>query len=77
MNRLAFLPLALLASPALAHFGDHTAMSLREIFDHVFETDHIVFAAIAVLTGIFAYRAGKKAGACQQVEKSRNERGGV
>lgn len=66
MNRLAFIPLALLATPAFAHFGDHTGMSLREVFDHVFETDHIVFAAIAVLTGILAYRAGKKAGQREQ-----------
>lgn len=71
MNRLAFAPLAftLLATPALAHFGDHTALSLMALAEHVFETDHIVFAAIAVLTGVLAYRAGKRAG--------RNERGDV
>jgi hydrogenase/urease accessory protein HupE len=67
MNRLAFLALSLLATPALAHQGNHTHLDLAALAAHVFETDHIVFAAIAVLTGIFAYRAGKRAG--------RNERG--
>lgn len=61
MNRLVFLPLVLLASPALAHQGDHTHFDWAGLFAHFFETDHIVFAAIAALTGVLAYRAGRRA----------------
>ena len=61
MKKMFFVPIFLLTTPALAHFGDHTAMSLMALAGHVFETDHIVFAAIAVVTGIVSYRAGRKA----------------
>ena len=61
MKKLAVLPIVLLNFPALAHQGDHAGMTLREIVSHVFETDHIVFAAIAVITGILCFRAGRRA----------------
>lgn len=61
MKKLAFLPLAFFSFPALAHQGDHTGMTMWEIVEHVFETDHIVFAAIAVVTGIVCFRAGRRA----------------
>jgi hypothetical protein len=51
----------LLAGPALAHQGDHTHFDLMGLIAHVFETDHIVFAIIAILTGVLAYRAGRRA----------------
>jgi len=47
--------------PAFAHQGDHTGFDIAGLISHVFETDHIVFAAIAVLTGVLAYRAGRRA----------------
>lgn len=61
MKKLLFIPIVFLASPAFAHFGDHTVFALMDLLAHVFETDHIVFAAIAVLTGVLAYRAGRRA----------------
>ncbi len=63
MKRLTIFALALLATPAFAHQGDHAHFDLAGLIAHIFEPDHVVFAAIAVLTGILAYRAGKKAGA--------------
>lgn len=62
--------LALLASPAFAHQGDHAHFALAALLAHVFETDHIVFAAIAALTGIFAFKAGRRAEARAQAAKS-------
>lgn len=60
--RIAVFALSiLLAVPAFAHQGDHTGYDFAALIAHVFETDHIVFTAIAVLTGIFAYRAGRRA----------------
>ncbi len=61
MKKFGSVPFLLLASPALAHQGDHTGFDIAGLLAHVFETDHIVFAAIAVLTGILAYRAGRRA----------------
>ena len=66
MKRFAVLALASFTTPAFAHFGDHTHFDMMGLLEHVFETDHIVFATIAVFTGIFAYRAGKKAGLKQK-----------
>lgn len=66
MTRLAFLTLTVLATPAFAHQGDHTHFDLAGLIAHVFEPDHVIFAAIAVLTGVLAYRAGKKAGRREQ-----------
>lgn len=50
----------LLTNSALAHQGDHTGFDWAGLIAHVFEADHIVFAAIAVLTGILAFRAGRR-----------------
>lgn len=61
MKKLVFLPIVMLTFPAIAHQGDHAGMALREIISHVFETDHIVFAAIAIVTGILCFRAGRRA----------------
>lgn len=61
MRNLAFLPLFFLTTPALAHQGDHTGFDWAGLLAHVFETDHMVFAAIAVVTGILCFRAGRRA----------------
>ena len=53
--------LMLLVAPAAAHVGEHGGMTLSQLASHVFETDHIVFAAIAIVVGILSYRAGRRA----------------
>ena len=59
--KLAIVALLASAAPAAAHFGDHGGMMLSQLASHVFETDHIVFAAVAVVVGILSYRAGRRA----------------
>lgn len=51
----------LLASPAFAHVGDHSTLDRVAMIAHFFEADHIIFALIAVVTGVLAYRAGRRA----------------
>lgn len=53
--------LAFAATPALAHPGDHLGMTLAMLAEHLFEADHIVFATLAGIIGVLAYRAGRKA----------------
>ena len=60
--------------PAAAHVGEHTGMSLSQLASHVFETDHIVFATIAVAVGILAYRAGRRAEARAIAVRSKDDR---
>ena len=61
MKSVLTLLLASLATPALAHPGDHLGMTLAMLAEHLFETDHIVFALIAGAVGVLSYRAGRKA----------------
>ena len=61
MKIIAIAVISMLPAPAFAHQGDHTGFDIAGLLAHVFETDHIVFAAIAVLTGVLAYRAGRRA----------------
>jgi hydrogenase/urease accessory protein HupE len=70
-SRIAIYLLVLAASsPAFAHQGDHTHFDLAGLIAHVFETDHIVFALIAVLTGVLAYRAGRRAEARAHIRRT-------
>lgn len=62
---------ASLATPAFAHQGDHTHFDWAGLLAHVFEADHIVFAIIAVLTGVFAYRAGRRAEARAHIKREK------
>lgn len=56
--------LALIATPAVAHPGDHGALSFLQSLAHIaLEPDHLIFAAATVVVGVLAYRAGKRAGA--------------
>lgn len=57
----ALLLLVILTAPSSAHVGEHTGMTLTQFAAHVFETDHIVFAAIAIAVGVLSYRAGRRA----------------
>ena len=61
MKTALSLLLALAATPALAHPGDHLGMTLAMLAEHLFETDHIVFALLAGVIGVLAYRAGRRA----------------
>lgn len=59
----ALVTLLLWTAPALAHAGEHGGMAFSKFLSHVLETDHIVFAAVAVAVavGILSYRAGRRA----------------
>lgn len=72
MKKLCFIPFVVLATPALAHQGDHTGFDWMGLAAHLFEPDHIVFAAIAGLTGILAFKAGRRAEARVHATKERN-----
>jgi predicted outer membrane protein len=69
MKRLAVLLLAMVATPALAHQGDHTQFDPVGLILHVLEPDHVIFAALAILTGVLAYRAGRRAEARSHARK--------
>ena len=49
-----------LASPALAHMGDHSHFALAEMAAHLLEWDHLFFLALAGVIGIMASRAGRR-----------------
>ena len=49
---------ALAAGPAIAHPGAHAGFDLMALAAHVFEADHLVFATLAGIIGVLAYRAG-------------------
>jgi hypothetical protein len=55
----------------LLHVGDHTGLRLRELAAHIFELDHLVFAAVTVLVGAWAYRHGRRIEARVRIEKDR------
>lgn len=61
MKKIVLSLAMMIPFPALAHQGDHAHFDWAGLISHVFETDHIVFAAIAVATGILAFRAGRRA----------------
>lgn len=69
MKKLGFIPILVLASPALAHQGDHTGYDIAALVTHFFEWDHLLFSAIAVITGILCFRAGRRAEARAQSRK--------
>ena len=50
-----------LSGPAFAHVGEHGGLSLAALAAHFFETDHLVFAGLAVAVGLLAFRAGRRA----------------
>ena len=58
---VALVTLSLWTVPASAHVGEHGGMTFSQLLSHVLETDHIVFALIAVAVGIVSYRAGRRA----------------
>jgi hypothetical protein len=64
MNRIPFpilIASALLIQPALAHPGDHSQFSWSALAAHLFEPDHLIFAALTIAVGFLAFRAGRRA----------------
>jgi len=61
------LPLAasglLLSSPAGAHPGGHSHMSLMELAAHYAEPDHLAFLALCFIVGVISYRWGRRVAA--------------
>ena len=74
--RLAIaLSFAGVATPALAHPGEHAQMSLLEIAKHYAEPDHLAFLALTVLVGWLAFRWGRHVEAKSQAG-ARGTKGG-
>jgi hypothetical protein len=66
MNRaihlgLPSVDLALGATAAWAHPGDHSVLGWTSLAAHLLEPDHLVFIALIVLAGILAFRMGRRA----------------
>jgi hydrogenase/urease accessory protein HupE len=73
MNRTVYALLALLAaSPAFAHPGDHSHFDWAGFWAHLFEPDHLFFAAAALVASLLAYRAGRRAEARIHASKDQN-----
>ena len=53
------------------HTGNHTGLSYRQIAAHALEPDHLIFAAVTVLVGVWAYRHGRRVEARVRVQKDR------
>ena len=61
MKKYAVCLLMMLPTAALAHAGDHGHFDLAALIAHLFEPDHLFFAAVTVIASILAYRAGRRA----------------
>jgi hypothetical protein len=72
MKKYAICLFLLLPSAALAHAGDHGDLDFAAALAHLFEPDHIVFAAVTVIAILLAYRAGRRAEARVHVRKDGN-----
>ncbi|MFM9942257.1 MAG: hypothetical protein ACKVP7_22465 [Hyphomicrobiaceae bacterium] len=57
---LLALSACLVATPALAHPGEHGRMSAVEVIQHYAEPDHLAFLALTVLVGWLGYRYGRR-----------------
>jgi hypothetical protein len=53
------------------HVGDHTGLRVLELAAHVFELDHLAFAVVTLLIGIWAYRRGRRVEARVRIQKDR------
>lgn len=69
MKNFVIVVLSMLPIPALAHQGDHTHYDIVGLVAHFLEWDHLLFSAIAVITGILCFRAGRRAEAKAQSRK--------
>ena len=53
----------------LLHIGDHTVLRLNELAAHLFEPDHVFFAALTVIVGVMAYKHGRRTEARVQAQR--------
>jgi hydrogenase/urease accessory protein HupE len=60
MKKYAICFIFLSTSPAFAHVGDHAHFDWAGIIAHLVEPDHLFFAAVTIITGFLAFRAGRK-----------------
>lgn len=60
------------SGPAFAHTGAHGHLDLAGLLAHIFEPDHLIFACIAALVGVLAYRAGRRAEARVQARQDKS-----
>lgn len=73
MRNIAILLFFLIATPTLAHVGDHAAFSMKALLGHLLELDHIAFAVIGAGAAWLAFKAGRRAEArAQQRRELRN-----
>jgi hypothetical protein len=64
MTRIAAsLVIVALATPALAHVGDHTGLSWSALIAHQLEAVHVPLVIAGILVGAFALRMSRKAAA--------------
>lgn len=49
------------AVPAFAHVGSHGGLDVAALMAHLFEPDHLFFAAVTIVASVLAYRAGRRA----------------
>jgi hydrogenase/urease accessory protein HupE len=61
MKRFAICLFLFLPSLAFAHVGDHSHFDWVGFWAHLFEPDHLFFAAVTIVVGFLAYRAGRRA----------------
>ncbi|MCU0818457.1 MAG: HupE/UreJ family protein [Beijerinckiaceae bacterium] len=68
MKKYAICLFMLLPSATFAHPGEHAHLGFVAALAHLFEPDHLLFAAITVIASVLAYRAGRRAEA-RAIEK--------
>lgn len=61
-----------LASPALAHAGDHSHYSLAEMASHLLQWDHLFIIGLAGLIGLAAFLIGRRS----EARRVRSDRDG-
>ena len=66
---------AVAGTPAFAHPGGHSHMSIREIVQHYAEPDHLAFLALVVIVGVLAYRFGRRIEAKANAKPARRDGG--
>jgi hypothetical protein len=72
MKKAAFCLFLILPFQAQAHVGDHAHFDWAGMLAHLFELDHLFFAAVTILASVLAFRAGRRADARVHVRKDRD-----
>lgn len=69
MKKYAIGLFLVLPFSARAHVGGHAHFDWAGLFTHLFEPDHLFFAAVAIIASVLAYRAGRRAEARVRARK--------